>query len=89
MKKSEFIAKFAERTEYSKVACETIFNCFTDIITNELKSGGEISLPAVGKLKVRQTKARSGRNPKTGEQIQIPAGKKVVFITAKELKENL
>lgn len=89
MKKSEFIAKFAERTEYSKVACEAIFNCFTDIIAKELKSGGEISLPDVGKLKVKPTKARKARNPKTGEEITVPAGKKVVFITAKELKESL
>lgn len=51
--------------------------------------GGELSLPGVGKLKVKQAAARPGRNPKTGETLTIPAHKKVVFTACKELKEAM
>lgn len=89
MKKSEFIAKLADSSEFSKTVCEAFFGLCMDIAANELARGGEVMLPGIGKLKVKQTKARMGRNPRTGEPIQIPAGKKVMFTAAKELKEKL
>lgn len=89
MKKSEFIVKIQEKTGYTKGECENIFIFFTEIIGEELKSGGEISFPGVGKLKVKPTKSRTARNPRTGEEIEVPAGKKVIFVASKELKENL
>lgn len=89
MKKSEFIVKIQEKTGYTKGECENIFIFFTEIIGEELKSGGEISFPGVGKLKVKPTKSRKARNPRTGEEIEVPAGKKVIFVASKELKENL
>ena len=46
-------------------------------------------LPGVGKLKVKATAARKGRNPKTGESINIPAGQRVTFSPSKELKEAM
>ena len=54
-----------------------------------LLDGGEISLPGLGKLKVKETSARTGRNPRTGERIDIPASRKVVFTPGKEFKEAL
>lgn len=89
MKKSEFIVKIQEKTGYTKGECENIFIFFTEIIAEELQKGGEISFPGVGKLKVKPTKSRKARNPRTGEEIEVPAGKKVIFVASKELKENL
>lgn len=89
MKKAEFIAKLAEASKYNKSVCEAFWDLCTDIIAEELIGGGEITLSNIGKLKVKTTKARKGRNPKTGEEIQIPAKKKVVFTVSKELKNKL
>lgn len=52
-----------------------------------LKSGYKIALPGLGKMQVRRSKARMGRNPMTGETIQIPARKKVAFTANKALKQ--
>ena len=60
-----------------------------EVAAAELLGGGEISLPGVGKLKVKEAAARTGRNPKTGETLTIPAHKKVVFTACKELKEAM
>ena len=60
-----------------------------DVAAAELLGGGEVPLPGIGKLKLKNTAARKGRNPKTGETMNIPAGKKVGFTTCKELKEAL
>ena len=53
----------------------------------QLKAGGEITIPEVGKLSVGNRAARNGRNPKTGESIQIPAKKVPAFSAAKALKD--
>ena len=55
----------------------------------ELLGGGEVPLPGIGKLKAKTTAARKGRNPRTGESVDIPAGKKVRFVACKDLKEAL
>lgn len=89
MKKAEFIAKLAEASDYNKTVCEAFWGLCMNIIGEELASGGEITLSNIGKLKIKATKARKGHNPKTGEEIQIPAKKKVVFTVSKELKTKL
>lgn len=89
MKKAEFIAKLAEASKYNKSVCEAFWDLCTDIIVEELIGGGDITFPGIGKLKIKQTKARTIRNPRTGEPIQIPARKKVRFTASKELKESL
>lgn len=89
MTKAEFINRLAGKTAYMKSSCDEILGHVFEIIKEELKAGGEVSLPSVGKLKIKTTKERKGRNPRTGEALLIPAGKKVVFSIAKELKERL
>lgn len=89
MTKKDFIVKLTGKIGHTKGECEFYLDCFTGIIEKELKNGGEVSLQGIGKLKVKSTKARTARNPRTGETIQIPAGKKVIFVASKELKENL
>lgn len=60
-----------------------------EVAAAELLGGGEVPLPGIGKLKAKTTAARKGRNPRTGESLDIPAGKKVLFVACKELKEAL
>jgi DNA-binding protein HU-beta len=59
------------------------------MITKLLKKGDRVRLSGLGILQVRKRAARMGRNPATGEQIQIKASKKVAFRAAKELKESV
>ena len=64
-----------------------ILGDLVDLITKHLKKGDRIRLVGLGVLQVRKRAARMGRNPATGEPIQIKASKKVAFRAAKELKE--
>lgn len=67
----------------------TALDSLCEVAAAELLGGGEVPLPGIGKLKVKTTAARKGRNPRTGESLDIPAGKKVLFVACKELKEAL
>ena len=71
----------------SKKQAETILTDMVSRITKHLKKGERVRIVGLGILQVRKRAARMGRNPATGEQIQIKASKKVAFRAAKELKE--
>ncbi len=73
----------------AKSVVENTFDAMCKVFQAELLGGGEVPLPGVGKLKVKATAARKGRNPQTGESIDIPAGQRVTFSPSKELKEAL
>jgi DNA-binding protein HU-beta len=80
-------AALAESHEMPKKQGEAILNDLVSLLTKHLKKGDRIRLPGFGVLVVRKRAARMGRNPATGEPIQIKASKKVAFRAAKELKE--
>ena len=80
-------AKLAEDHEMSKKDAETVLGDLFSNITKHLKKGDRIRIGGLGILQVRKRAARMGRNPATGEPIQIKASKKVAFRPAKELKE--
>ena len=80
-------AALAEEHELSKKAAEAILTDMVGMITKHLKKGERIRIVGLGILQVRKRAARMGRNPATGEAIQIKASKKVAFRAAKELKE--
>ena len=82
-------AALAEEHELSKKTAETILNDLVAKITKHLKKGERVRIVGLGILQVRKRAARIGRNPATGEQIQIKASKKVAFRAAKELKEAI
>ena len=89
MNKQDIIDIMAEQADISKAAAERALNAFTDTITNELGSGNEVVLVGFGTWSTSERAAREGRNPKTGETIQIPAKKKVAFRASKDLKSLL
>ena len=82
-------AALAESHEMSKKQAETVLTDFVGNIVNALKKGERIRIGGLGILQVRKRAARIGRNPATGEQIQIKASKKVAFRASKELKESI
>ena len=82
-------AAIAEEQEISKKQAETILNDTVTLITKHLKKGARIRLNGLGILVVRKSGPRLGRNPATGEAIQIKASKKVAFRASKELKEAI
>src|ERR1700736_4072872 len=80
-------AGIADDQELSKKQAESILSDLVNRITKHLKKGERIRIVGLGILQVRKRAARMGRNPGTGEAIQIKASKKVAFRAAKELKE--
>ena len=80
-------AAIAKDQELSKKQAESILSDMVSMITKHLKKGERIRIVGLGILQVRKRAARMGRNPATGEPIQIKASKKVAFRAAKELKE--
>jgi len=82
-------ANIAEDNEISKKQSEAILNGLVGLISKHLKKGDRIRIGGLGILQVRKRAARMGRNPATGEPIQIKASKKVAFRAAKELKESV
>lgn len=89
MNKSELANEIARRAKLSKAkALETLNACF-ESIKSTLKKGQKVQLVGFGTFSVKQRKARLGRNPKTGEQIQIKARKVPAFQAGAELKNLL
>jgi DNA-binding protein HU-beta len=80
-------ANLAESHEMSKKQTEAVLGDLVGLVTKHLKKGDRIRIGGLGILQVRRRAARMGRNPATGEPIQIKASKKVAFRAAKELKE--
>jgi len=87
MTKADLINALVEDTELSKKDCESFLNSFMAQVTNSLKAGNDISLVGFGSFTVKDRPARTGRNPRTGDPIQIAACKVAGFKAGKPLKE--
>ena len=85
----QLAAQLAERHKLTKKQTEEILEGLVGLIRTNLKKGARIRIGGLGILRVRNRAARMGRNPKTGEPIQIKASKKVAFRAAKDLKESI
>jgi DNA-binding protein HU-beta len=80
-------AELAEKFDLPKKTMNSIMEELTSHFTKNLKKGNRLRLASIGILQVKKRAARIGRNPATGEEIKIPAKKKIAFRAAKELKE--
>ena len=87
MNKTELIAAVAETAEISKKDAEKALNAVVATITKELEEGGKVQLVGFGTFEVRQREARQGKNPRTGEAIEIAACKVPAFKVGKQLKD--
>lgn len=87
--KSQFVSAIAEKSNMSKKDVNNFWMMLVDMIYTEAKTNGEVTLPGLGKLMRKQRAARQGRNPATGETIQIPAKTVVKFRVAKQAKDAI
>lgn len=89
MQKTEVEAELAQKLDISKTAARDLLNIILDQITLEMSRGQRVSLPGFGIFEVRAHGPRKGRNPQTGEPLEIPAGHNVNFKPGKALKEAI
>jgi len=89
MKTQEMINAVAEEFDLSKSQVKRVYLSMVAKIHNALKKGEPAVLQGLGILRVRDRKERMGRNPRTGEQIRIPAKKVIKFRVKKELKKEV
>ena len=87
MNKTELISAVAEKTGMSKKDSEKAVNAAFDTITEALAAGDKVQLVGFGAFEVKERGARIGRNPKTKEEIEIPASRVASFKVGKALKE--
>lgn len=89
MTKAQLVAKLSEGTGASRKQVDDILSSMIDTVVKTVKKGESVKVPGLGIFRLRKMKARIGRNPQTGEQIKIPARKKVGFSVAKSFKETV
>jgi nucleoid DNA-binding protein len=89
MTKQQLIGRVAGDTGQPKSDVERIYEAIFQGMSAALAAGERIEVRGFGIFEARETKARTGRNPATGESIEIPASRKATFRPSKELKERL
>ena len=87
MTKAELVDEVARVVQLTKKQAETIVNIIFDSIVDSLRTGQKIELRGFGSFRLRSRKSRTGRNPKTGEKVDVPSKKIPYFKPGKELKE--
>lgn len=89
MTQSEVVNYFAEKTGMKRGQVKEFFEELSNLATREVRTNGEFVLPGFGKLVKSERKAREGRNPATGETIQIPAKTTLKFRVGKSMKDTV
>ena len=89
MNKTELVEAMAEQTQLSKKDAEAALKAFIDVVSEELKKGEKVQLVGFGTFEVSERAAREGRNPQTGETMEIKASKTPKFKAGKALKDMM
>lgn len=89
MNKTELVERIARDSSVNKVQAKAVYDSIVETIKTELQAGGSVVLPGFGTFEVRNRAPREGRNPQTGEPIQIKASKLPAFKAGKTLKDAL
>ncbi|TES84986.1 HU family DNA-binding protein [Candidatus Aerophobetes bacterium] len=89
MNKGELVEQVSNWTGLTKKASREAVEAIASVITDTLATGEKVTLVGFGTFKVMQRKARTGRNPQTGQSIQIPAKKVPRFRPGKDLKDRV
>lgn len=87
MTKQEMIEKIACKTGETKKATDETVKAFVEVVTEALAEGDKVQLVGFGTFEVRERAARTGKNPQTGEALEIPASKAPAFKAGKALKD--
>ena len=89
MNKSDLIEKVAGQASLSKSDAEKAVNAFIGVVEGAVSSGDKVTLPGFGAWSRTQRAARTGRNPRTGAPVQIPASKAVKFSVGADFKKKV
>ena len=89
MNKTELIAVAAERSGMTKKDTEQVISAAFDVIIAQLQKGEKVQISGFGTFEMKERKERVGRNPHTGEAVQIPASKVPTFKVSSTLKEKI
>ena len=89
MNKTQLVDAIVSKTGLKKKDAEAILNATVESMTEALVAGDKVQLSGFGSFEVKVRAARTGRNPKTGEAVEIAASKRVVFSAAQALKDKL
>lgn len=89
MSRQDLIDAIAEAAEIKKTQADSALRAFEAAVTSSLKKGDNVSLVGFGTFKARKRKARTGKNPRTGATVNIPAKTVPAFTAGKKLKEAL
>lgn len=87
MNKTELVTKVAEKANISKKEAENAVNAFTNVVADALVDGDKVQIVGFGTFEVTERASRTGRNPKTGETVEIAASKSPKFKAGKALKD--
>jgi DNA-binding protein HU-beta len=86
--KNDLVNEAARKAEMTKTKTKRVLDTLLESIEEELRSGRKVTLSPLGNFTVTQRKARRGRNPSTGETIQIPAQNDVKFTPSRNIKDQ-
>ncbi len=89
MNKTQLIQKIAENGNMTKKDAEAALKAVVDAISDAVASGEKVQISGFGNFDVKAREARMGRNPKTGESVEIAASKRIVFSAAQALKDKI
>lgn len=89
MNKTQLTAELAAKTGLAKKDAEKALNAFVEIVNDALVAGEKVQVVGFGSFEVKERPARTARNPRTGEEIEIASSKAPVFKAGKALKENI
>ena len=89
MNKAELIATIAEKTGMTKKDAERVVSATFEAITDTLQKGDKVQVSGFGSFEVKTREARVGRNPRTKEEVQIPATRLPAFKASKTLKDKI
>ena len=87
--KTDLIARIAQQADLSKASAARALEAVLDGIQDALKAGDAVTIAGFGSFEIAERPARSGRNPRTGEAIEVPAARVPKFRPAKGLKDHL
>lgn len=89
MTKSQWIDAAAKESGMTKKQLNDAYDALASVFCEKIAEGESVQLSGFGSFSVRTREARTGRNPKTGETLQIPSTRRLVFLPAKTLKEKI
>lgn len=89
MNKGELVEKIASEADGSNAEASRYLNAFLSVVEEGLKAGEEVNITGFGKFKANERAAREGRNPQTGERMQIKASRSPAFSAGNALKDSL